>query len=139
MRVAMSVLLGLVLAGACWGGSFDVQLLTRSGEKTKQVKTRLVIADDGVRIETRKGAELMGFQFDEIKRISYERSTHPRWKTAVFLSPLALLSKSKHHWLNIQGTGGQSAILRLGKHDYQLIRNELEAKWGHEITVLTPE
>ena len=41
----------------------------------------------------------------------YERSSHARIKTAILLSPMALFSNGKKHWLTITYKNGAKRIL----------------------------
>lgn len=113
-------------------------LIQTENGKSKQVSVRIDVDDEALVISGKRVGP-MRLEFSRITSIEYERSTHPRWKTAIFVSPLFLLSKSKHHWLNIQAEDGKFAILRLDKKEQQLIRALVESRWGREIKTLLPK
>ena len=57
-------------------------------------------------VDEKKGAEKATYRaaipFADVSSVAYERSKSPRVKTAIFLSPLALFSSGKKHWLTIE-------------------------------------
>lgn len=64
--------------------------------------------------------------FADVTSIVYERAKSPRAKTAIFLTPLALFSPGKKHWLTIEWDGGY-AYMRLDKNNQRQIRAALSA------------
>ena len=48
--------------------------------------------------------------FAAVTSVVYERAKSPRVKTAIFLSPLALFSSGKKHWLTCTDPGGEVVI-----------------------------
>ena len=62
----------------------------------------------------------------DVTGVIYERSKSPRVKSAIFLSPLALFSSGKKHWLTIEWDGGY-AYMRLDKNNQRQIRAALRA------------
>ena len=72
--------------------------------------------------------------FADVTSIVYERAKSPRIKTAIFLSPLALFSPGKKHWLTIEYEGGY-AYMRLDKNNERQIRAALSAA-GFEMETL---
>ena len=72
--------------------------------------------------------------FADVTSVLYERAKSPRAKTAIFLSPLALFSSGKKHWLTIEWDGGY-AYLRLDKNNQRQIRAALNAA-GFEVETL---
>jgi hypothetical protein len=72
--------------------------------------------------------------FDDVTSVMYERSKSPRVKTAIFLSPLALFSSGKKHWLTIEWDGGY-AYMRLDKKNQRQIRAALNSV-GFDVEVL---
>jgi hypothetical protein len=66
-----------------------------------------------------------------ITSLLYERAKSARLKTALFLSPIALFSKGKKHWLTIEWTDNDqrdAAILRLDKKEYRAILGQISAR-----------
>ena len=72
--------------------------------------------------------------FSDVTGILYEQSKSPRWKTAIFLSPLALFSSGRKHWLTIEYKGGY-AYMRLDKNNQRQIRAALNAS-GFEVETI---
>lgn len=72
----------------------------------------------------------------------YERSTHARIKTAIILTPWALLSKGKKHWLTIIYKDGESqnfVLLKLDKKEYRRILPVVETKVGIDVERITED
>ena len=69
--------------------------------------------------------------FADVTSVVYERAKSPRVKTAIFLSPLALFSSGKKHWLTIEYEGGY-AYMRLDKKNQRQLRAALGAA-GFEV------
>ena len=72
--------------------------------------------------------------FAAVTSIVYERAKSPRVKTAIFLSPLALFSSGKKHWLTIEYKGGY-AYMRLDKKNQRQLRAALGAV-GFEVETI---
>ena len=72
--------------------------------------------------------------FADVTGMVYERSKSPRVKTAIFLSPLALFSSGKKHWLTIEYDGGY-AYMRLDKKNQRQVRAAFGAA-GFEVETL---
>ena len=72
--------------------------------------------------------------FSAVTSVVYERAKSPRVKTAIFLSPLALFSSGKKHWLTIEYEGGY-AYMRLDKNNQRQIRAALGAA-GFEVETI---
>jgi len=105
----------------------------KSDGNADERKTDLYLFDDHILVGRRgKGRVWAKIPFSELEEITYEKSSHPRWKTAIFLTPWALLSKGKKHWLTLEW-GNEYCILRLDKNNYRAIIAALEAKTGLEV------
>ena len=72
--------------------------------------------------------------FSDVTGVLYEQSKSPRWKTAIFLSPLALFSSGRKHWLTIEYNGGY-AYMQLDKNNQRQIRAALNAA-GFEVETI---
>ena len=83
----------------------------------------LVIVDKG------SGAAAKTFPYAELKSAEYSYAKNPRWKTAIFVSPLFLFTSGKKHWFLVQGDGDY-ALLHLDKSNYRLILAAFEARTG---------
>ncbi len=56
-------------------------------------------------VDEKNGAEKASYAvvpFADVTSVLYERAKSPRLKSAIFLSPLALFSPGKKHWLTIE-------------------------------------
>ena len=62
----------------------------------------------------------------------YSYAKSPRWKTAIFVSPLFLFTSGKKHWFLVQGEGDY-ALLHLDKSNYRLILAAFEARSGLKV------
>ena len=72
--------------------------VSQSGDD--EVKADLLFTDISIVVQERNESFIFAtIPYDSIVSVSYERSAHPRVKTAIFFSPFWLLSKSKKHWL----------------------------------------
>ena len=72
--------------------------------------------------------------FATVTSVAYESAKSPRIKSAIFLSPLALFSSGKKHWLTIEYEGGY-AYMRLDKNNQRQIRAALGAA-GFEVETM---
>lgn len=88
--------------------------------------TALVIADK------KSGDATKTFAYADLKGAEYSYAKSPRWKTAIFVSPLFLFTSGKKHWFLVQGTGDY-ALLHLDKSNYRLILAAFEARTGLKV------
>ena len=78
-------------------------------------------------VDEKRGAALETYveiPFSAVSSVLYEQSKSPRVKTAIFLSPLALFSPGRKHWLTIEHADGY-AYMRLDKNNQRQIRAAL--------------
>jgi len=88
-------------------------------------------------VHEKKGADEATYAiipFANVTSMVYERAKSPRVKSAIFLSPLALFSSGKKHWLTIEYEGGY-AYMQLDKKNQRQIRAALGAA-GFEVETL---
>lgn len=146
-----NLIIGTILLAATTGAVADVmqfrkvdylQVTTKdNGEpEEKKYDARLEI-DQDLRVlriahEKRGTDEALYAEiaFSDVTDILYEQSKSPRWKTAIFLSPLALFSSGRKHWLTIEYKGGY-AYMRLDKNNQRQIRAALNAS-GFEVETI---
>ena len=91
-------------------------------------------------VDEKRGAEKATYDvipFGSVSEMVYERSKSPRVKSAIFLSPLALFSPGKKHWLTIEYEGGY-AYMRLDKNNQRQIRSALGGV-GFDVTVIVDD
>jgi len=73
--------------------------------------------------------------YAEITDMEYEKSAHRRWKTGILLSPLALLSKGKKHWLAVI-QGEKETVFQLDKSNFSKILAAIEGKTGKKVKMV---
>ena len=98
----------------------------------------LLIADEKKGVEKTLYATI---PYDSITKMVYERSSHRRYKSAIFLSIFALFTKGKKHWLSIEFEGVEDlpqnfCHVRLDKDNFRQILTALRAATGVEIEEL---
>ena len=146
-----NLIIGTILLAAATGAVADVmqfrkvdylQVTTKdNGEpEEKKYDARLEI-DQDLRVlriaHEKRGADEALYAevaFSDVTGVLYEQSKSPRWKTAIFLSPLALFSSGRKHWLTIEYKGGY-AYMRLDKNNQRQIRAALNAS-GFEVETI---
>ena len=143
MNKAISLLLvGLAFAFAGRAPAQEV-IFTKSkqviqeGDKSRQRDVALAFLGDKVVVRDRKANQVYAeIPNASLNDLTYELSKHPRYKTAIFLSPLALFSPGKKHWLTIEyQTEGKTdfVLLQLDKGEYQRIIATAEARTGKDV------
>jgi hypothetical protein len=119
---------------------------TRAAETFQKSKLNITVDDDTresdviVRydpnalliVDKKSGAAAKTFPYAEMKGAEYSYAKSPRWKTAIFVSPLFLFTSGKKHWFLVQGTGDY-ALLHLDKSNYRLILAAFEARTGLKV------
>ncbi len=119
---------------------FEVVTKNNGKQDEKKRDARLEIDQDiqELRIvHEKKGASEATYAkvaFADVQGIHYERAKSPRVKTAIFLSPLALFSSGKKHWLTIEWDGGY-AYMQLDKKNQRQVRAALRGA-GFEIQTI---
>ena len=112
------------------------KLVYQEGDDSKTKKVRFRFETEALVIHDEKKLEksnvIIRVPWSDFEEITYERSKHPRAKTAIFLSPFALFSKGKKHWLYLTFRG-DSKLFQMDKKEYQAILMNLESKTGLDI------
>jgi hypothetical protein len=137
-RAAWAGLILAVTASSAWAVGSDKAKFV--GGTTDSVKPK---AEGRVDLSDPKD---MVFSSDEgslripwrrIQTIEYGQNVSRRWKTAIFISPIALLSKGRKHMVTItyqdREGGSQAAVFELGKDIYRLALAAMKGKSGKEI------
>lgn len=109
-----------------------VRLNIQEGEKKKEIDAIVRHEADGLTITDKKGATLKKLTYAEIKSAEYSYSKSPRYKAAIFVSPLFLFTSGKKHWLMLQGERDY-ALMQLDKSNYRLVLASFEAKSGKKV------
>jgi hypothetical protein len=84
---------------------------------------------------TDKYLSTLRIPYGEIAEMEYEKSKHRRWKTGILLSPLALLSKGKKHWLAVI-QGEKETVFQLDKSNFSKILAAIEGKTGKKVKMV---
>jgi len=83
-------------------------------------------------VDPKRGGATKTFPYGDLKGAEYSYAKNPRWKTAIFVSPLFLFTSGKKHWFLVQGEGDY-ALLHLDKSNYRLILGAFEARTGLKV------
>jgi len=115
------------------------QLSVQINGETESVETLLRFDGDSFDIVAKKSkAIIKSYAYPDVKSLEYSYAKSPRWKTAIFVSPLFLFTSGKKHWLLTQGPN-DFAMLRLDKSNYKLILATLESKTGKPVQIVGDE
>ena len=105
--------------------------------KDKEIKANMIFSDGSIIVKDRKKAEVFAtIPYGDIENVVYERSSHARTKTAILISPLALFSNGKKHWLTITYKNGEDSsfvLLKLDKKEYKRILATVETETGQDV------
>jgi hypothetical protein len=134
-KTMLAALMGGILLPAMVGADTLTFKKSRALDpEGKEKKVTLMLGDDSMTIHRKKHPEevFATFRYEDITSMEYERAKSSRLKTAIFLSPLALFSKGKKHWLTIQYKNlegkGNAIIMRLDKKEYRAVLGEVESR-----------
>ena len=101
--------------------------------KTESVETFLRFDGDSIDVVAKKSkATIKSYAYPDVKSLEYSYGKSPRWKTAIFVSPLFLFTSGKKHWVLMQGPD-DFAMLRLDKSNYKMVLATLESKTGKKV------
>jgi transcriptional antiterminator Rof (Rho-off) len=105
----------------------------------KEQKATLVLGENTATVHRKDHPEEVysTFDYDNVTAMYYERAKSARIKTALLVSPVALFSKGKKHWLTVEykraDGKGDAVILRLDKKEYRAILGELSSRCPVEL------
>jgi hypothetical protein len=130
----------IVLASAAlWAGSLGGRAEYIGGTSAVFAKSaggRLITADAAtLRFETKsKSVEI---RYDRIHTLEYGQKVDRRYISAILISPLFLLAKSRKHFLTVGYNDGegraQALIFRVEKGDVRSLLVGLEARTGRKV------
>jgi hypothetical protein len=133
------VVITMTLSGSAAAQSFqNAQLSVQEGDKTKHIDVNVRYDADVLAIVDKKGQVLKTFPYVGMKGAEYSYSKSPRWKTAIFVSPLFLFTSGKKHWFLAQGAD-DFALLRLDKVNYKMVLATFETKTSLTVETLKDE
>lgn len=146
MRVVTLFLIVTLLLPSAFGQSLMMYDSAKSmakapGEKdAKETDGTFILSPSDRRLMFRAkngGGEAFAIPYDRVTSLLYERTSNPRYVSAMLISPLLLLTKGKKHFLTIQykdgNDQGQYAIVRLDKTNYQDCLAAVEAQTGKRV------
>ena len=117
-------------AGEAFG---KAELSLQVGDKTKAVDVSINYQESAlVIVDKNTGQALKTLLYSEIKGGEYSFGKSPRWKTAIFVSPLFLFTSGKKHWFLVQGASDY-ALLHLDKSNYKMVLASFETKTGKKV------
>ena len=129
----------LVAQGALWAGLGSEKTMYIGGTvpTLKQgTEGRSSTQDEKVFVFTYKGGELK-IPYDRINDLEYGQKAGRRLGLAIAVSPLALFSKKRRHYLTIgyqdENDKQQAAVFELGKNVVRVTLASLEARTGRKI------
>lgn len=109
------------------------KLSVQKGDKTDERDAIIRYETDALVIDDKDSKRAVkAFPYGGITGGEYSYAKSPRWKTAIFVSPLFLFTSGKKHWFLIHGSGDY-ALLHLDKSNYRLILAAFEAKTGSKV------
>ena len=104
--------------------------------KLRLVSVSLDIREDSLVVVTSgKSPQTVRIEYSDITDMEYQRSAHRRWKTAVLISPLFLLSKGKKHWFAVI-RGEDETVFQLSKGNYAKILSAVESRSGMDVKMI---
>jgi hypothetical protein len=134
MKILILLTVASLFAGAI-GGRAEYIGGTSSAFATK-ADGRLITADAAtLRFETKSKA--VEIPYDRIHTLEYGQKVDRRYISAILVSPLFLLAKSRKHFLTVGYNDGegraQALIFRLEKSDVRSLLVGLEARTGRKV------
>jgi len=116
------------------GETFGKARLTlQVGDKTRAVDVNVNYEPMAmVVVDRNTGQALRTLPYADMKGGEYSFAKSPRWKTAIFVSPLFLFTSGKKHWLLAQGQT-EYALLHLDKSNYKMVIASFETKTGKKV------
>ena len=125
--------LGLDLPGQ---GFSKTKMYVERDHKLRLVSVSLDIREDSlVAVTLGKNPQTVQIAYSDVSGLEYERSAHRRWKTAVLISPLFLLSKGKKHWFAVLQEGDET-VFQLSKGNYSKILSAVESRSGLDVKMI---
>jgi hypothetical protein len=129
----------IVCGGVCWGAGVGsrVEYIGGTLEQYKQHCGGKILTSDAREFHFRtKGSEVI-VAYEKINLLEYGQKVDRRYVSAIFISPLLLLSKARKHFLTVgytDATGNQQAmVFRVDKHDIRIALASLEARTGRKV------
>ncbi|MEO8360276.1 MAG: hypothetical protein ABI672_09625 [Vicinamibacteria bacterium] len=79
-----------------------------------------------------KNSAVLEIPWDRVSQLEYGQNVARRWRSAILLSPLALFSKSRKHFITItyqdQNKAEQAVVLEFDNDDIRMVLASLKAR-----------
>ncbi len=138
-RVAIVLVLALPVFAIA--GKDEVEFQGGTLQIKNGAKLRVNLTDEGAAVFAGEGTVRVPWK--GIKSIEYGQTASRRVTSAILLSPLALFSKARKHYISLEWVDDQgqpqSAALRADKNNFRSILSALRAKSGLEVSCGDPE
>lgn len=141
----LSLLVAFVVCSSSVGGqsTWDLydkaKLSVQVDGESRTVDVFLRFDEDSFSVHSKKTQDVIkDYRYSEIKGAEYSYAKSPRWKTAIFVSPLFLFTSGKKHWFLTQGPS-DFAMLQLDKGNYRMVLATMESKTGRKVDLVADE
>ena len=129
----------IVCGGVCWGAGVGsrVEYIGGTLDQYKQHCDGKILTSDVREFRFQTKGSAVTVPYDKINLVEYGQKADRRYVSAVLISPILLLSKSRKHFLTVGYTdanGNQQAmVFRVNKHDIRIVLASLEARTGRKV------
>ena len=129
----------MVCGGVCWGAGVGsrVEYIGGTLDQYKQHCGGNILTSDSREFRFQAKESGVNVPYDKINLIEYGQKADRRYLSAVLISPVLLLSKSRKHFLTVGYTdekGNQQAmVFRVDKKDIRTVLTSLEARTGRKV------
>ena len=129
----------MVCGGVCWGAGVGsrVEYIGGTLDQYKQHCGGSILTSDSREFRFQAKGSSVIVPYDKINLVEYGQKADRRYLSAVLISPVLLLSKSRKHFLTVGYTddqGNQQAmVFRVDKKDIRSVLTSLEARTGRKV------
>lgn len=129
----------ILCCGACWGAGVGsrVEYIGGTLDQYKQHCGGNILTSDSREFRFQAKESSVIVPYEKINLIEYGQKADRRYLSAVLISPVLLLSKSRKHFLTVGYTdekGNQQAmVFRVDKKDIRTVLTSLEARTGRKV------
>lgn len=129
----------IVCGGACCGAGVGsrVEYIGGTLDQCKRHCDGKILTSDPREFRFQAKGSAVTVPYDKINLVEYGQKVDRRYVSAVLISPVLLLSKSRKHFLTVGYTdanGNQQAmVFRVDKHDIRTALASLEARTGRKV------
>jgi len=111
----------------------NLQLTVQEGDKVKRIDITAEFTADALVVRNKETKEVRRtIPYDSIRTAEYSYAKSPRWKSAIFVSPLFLFTSGKQHWFMVTSASEQ-AVVKLDKSVYRLFLATFETRTGKKV------